>query len=94
MVIYFQNLVNIILESIEDAEHYVLKKRLISPVQYDTGEKFKKKFEKAKLVDIIFCDSEQEADEDVILNEIGQESNEAPAARSDNVGLLPWVPRR
>lgn len=81
-----------------------MNKRLIPPVRYDTGKRFEKKFDMPKKVDIIFCDSDQEQDQvddmNFDLNDTVVERNGASAAdvgdsngRSNNVGLLPWVPR-
>lgn len=46
----------IISATFKDAQRYVLKKRLIPPVKYNTGKKFEKKFKKPKMVDMIDCD--------------------------------------
>lgn len=92
----------IISESLEVAEHYVSNKRITPPVQYHTGEKFGKRLDKPKLVDIISCDSEE--DEDETYNDIEPEqvsvdgsnnTNGLPAANltSNNIVLLPWIPR-
>lgn len=94
----------IISESLEVAEHYASNKRLTPAVQYHTGEKFGKRFDEPKLVDIISCDSEQEEDESYNLNDIGPEqvpvnelnnTNGLPAVNStsNNIVLLPWIPR-
>lgn len=94
----------IISESLKVAEHYTSNKRLTPPVQYYTGKKFGKRFDKPKLVDIISCDSEQEKDQSYNLNDIATEqvpsdrlnnTNGLSAANStsNNIVLLPWIPR-
>lgn len=78
---------------------------MVPPVQYDTGEKYEKKFDEAEIVDVIDCDSdgdqsdiEEEQYENSAAHDSESDDDESidgePVSVSNNAGLLPsWVPR-
>lgn len=81
-----------------------MKKRLVPPVQYDTGEKYEKKFDESEIVDVIVCDSdgdqsdiEEEQYENSAAHDSESDDDESidggSVSVSNNAGLLPWVPR-
>lgn len=95
----------IISESYEEAKCYVLNKRLITPVRYDTLEKFERKIDIGEVVDFIDYDSDHDENEDsndnqeqdAVLNHSDHDQNAVSAvndvSNADLNNMLPWVPR-